>query len=187
MVSTYVCEVCMKNFKTNQHLNQHKNKKKKCVPPPPPIPQMHSEFMGISGPPPSSTTTLPSTTSTFPIPVPASPSSITNLMDLIFAYKTSLDNNKTLETRLLHYENKISDYEMKIDYLLADNKTLMYENQSLTRKIKTMQECVNLIDIDNTANTRPADTRPVKSFFEKGDKTNACISTLPLTEDSSPL
>jgi hypothetical protein len=32
MVNHYVCEVCLKNFKTNQHLNQHKNRKKKCTP-----------------------------------------------------------------------------------------------------------------------------------------------------------
>jgi hypothetical protein len=28
----YACDVCLKGFKTNQHLNQHKNKKKKCKP-----------------------------------------------------------------------------------------------------------------------------------------------------------
>ena len=30
-MSKYVCEICKKEFKTTQHLNQHKNKKKICV------------------------------------------------------------------------------------------------------------------------------------------------------------
>lgn len=30
-MSMYSCEICKKEFKTTQHLNQHKNKKKTCV------------------------------------------------------------------------------------------------------------------------------------------------------------
>lgn len=29
-MTLYICEICLKTFKTNQHLNQHKNRKKKC-------------------------------------------------------------------------------------------------------------------------------------------------------------
>lgn len=32
MPLNFVCPTCFKSFKTNQHLNQHKNKKKKCQP-----------------------------------------------------------------------------------------------------------------------------------------------------------
>ena len=31
MVANYICENCLKSFKTNQHLSQHKNRKKKCI------------------------------------------------------------------------------------------------------------------------------------------------------------
>jgi hypothetical protein len=31
-MTIYICDVCLKCFKTTQHLNQHKNKKKKCGP-----------------------------------------------------------------------------------------------------------------------------------------------------------
>lgn len=30
-MSVYRCDICKKEFKTNQHLNQHKNKKKVCT------------------------------------------------------------------------------------------------------------------------------------------------------------
>lgn len=32
MPKDFICDICLKNFKTTQHLNQHKNRKNKCKP-----------------------------------------------------------------------------------------------------------------------------------------------------------
>jgi hypothetical protein len=129
MVANYICENCLKSFKTNQHLSQHKNRKKKCITyKEKDLTQMSAQNYGQ----------MPQTLHANEMlmlkntNINGSDCSFTNLIELILAYKTLLDTNKALETKMNDMENKTNN--------------LIVENKFLRRKIKLVQEFVTMFN-----------------------------------------
>lgn len=99
-ISTYPCSICGRQFKTNQHLKQHKNKKKSCT-------------MTISNPEQSE-----------PVVLPVDPSPNDSTLDLKLSELLSFVRTAQNIQQLIEDKKLLDLYKNKIKELEFDNKNL---------------------------------------------------------------
>ena len=104
MPTTYICETCSKSFKTNQHLTQHKNRKNKCKPV---ISNQSHQGFDVNT-----------------ININNSDYSVSNIIQLVLSYKTSLDKISELENVIEKLKDEIKEQKCTIDNLRIMEKTV---------------------------------------------------------------
>ena len=148
MPSKFTCEICLKPFKTTQHLNQHKNRKKKCQPCNKPEPIINLNLLNtiIETSSSSNDSTLGHSISTNISDITSSILtsntntnnnsivSIQTLIELIVKYKTAVEEIKQLENicnsmkiniQKLHNENMLLKKQLNIVNKFIDEFTFL--------------------------------------------------------------
>lgn len=173
MTKNFKCDICLKTFKTTQHLTQHKNRKKKCEPQTQSQPQLtfNPTFNSIL----SSTNSVNASESTqlqfsslnsllhSNMNTNGSELTFPGLMELIIQYKTLIDNNKKLENSIYELKNYIQkiNYENAILRKKTDMvKSFIYqfqEQQMVQSDPSTVSNLTSpsVFDIASYINTEP--------------------------------
>jgi hypothetical protein len=134
MTGTYICETCSKSFKTNQHLNQHKNRKNKCKP----CLTVHNvEKQNQS------------------FDLNTTDYSVSNIIQIVLGYKNAVDKNKELENTIQELVTQINEQNYLIFNLRKQAKIVDKFIHSYTEfhfNNETLDECDNYCKNDNGGN-----------------------------------